>query len=73
MVRKIADVGGRPEQRAAAVVIVEVVQRRGQVVKAAYQEVVEQLVKVFEDHLNGPRARERALALAALCGRHGTG
>jgi TetR/AcrR family transcriptional repressor of nem operon len=43
------------------------VQRRGQVVKGAYQEVVEQLVKVFEDHLNGPRARERALALAALC------
>jgi len=28
---------------------------------------VEQLVKVFEDHLNGPRARERALALVALC------
>jgi TetR/AcrR family transcriptional repressor of nem operon len=41
------------------------VQRRGEVVKAAYQEVVEQLVKVFEDHLNG--ARERALALVALC------
>ena len=43
------------------------VQRRGEVVKAAYQEVVEQLVKVFEDHPNGPRARERALALVALC------
>jgi TetR/AcrR family transcriptional regulator, transcriptional repressor for nem operon len=43
------------------------VQRRGEVVKAAYQEVVEQLVKVFEDHLNGPRARKRALALVALC------
>jgi TetR/AcrR family transcriptional regulator, transcriptional repressor for nem operon len=43
------------------------VQRRGEVVKAAYQEVVEQLVKVFEDHLNAPRARERALALVALC------
>ena len=43
------------------------VQRRGEVVKAAYQEVVEQLVTVFEDHLNGPRARERALALVALC------
>jgi hypothetical protein len=37
------------------------------VVKAAYQEVVERLVKVFEDHLNGPRARERALALVTLC------
>ena len=43
------------------------VERRGEMVKAAYQEVVEQLVKVFEDHLNGPRARERALALVALC------
>jgi TetR/AcrR family transcriptional regulator, transcriptional repressor for nem operon len=43
------------------------VQRRGEVVKAAYQEVVEQLVKVFEDHLNEPRARERALPLVALC------
>jgi len=43
------------------------VQRGGEAVKAAYQEVVEQMVKVFEDHLNGPRARERALALVALC------
>ena len=43
------------------------VHRRGEMVKAAYQEVVEQLVKVFEEHLNGPRARERALTLAALC------
>ena len=43
------------------------VERRGEMVKAAYQEVVEQMVKVFEDHLNGPRAHERALALVALC------
>jgi TetR/AcrR family transcriptional regulator, transcriptional repressor for nem operon len=43
------------------------VQRGGKAVKAAYQEVVEQLVKVFEDHLNEPQARERALALVALC------
>src|SRR4030095_8185713 len=43
------------------------VERSGEAVKAAYQEVVEQLVKVFEDHLNGPRPRERALALVALC------
>jgi TetR/AcrR family transcriptional repressor of nem operon len=43
------------------------VQRRGNAVKAAYQEVVEQMVKVFEDHLNEPRARHRALALVALC------
>jgi hypothetical protein len=43
------------------------VERRGEIVKAAYQEVVEQLVKVFEDHLNGPRPHDRALALVALC------
>jgi len=43
------------------------VERRGEMVKAAYQEVVEQMVKVFEDHLKGPRAHERALALVALC------
>jgi hypothetical protein len=43
------------------------VERRGEIVKVAYQEVVEQLVKVFEDHLKGPRAHERALALVALC------
>src|SRR5215207_1578894 len=41
------------------------VQRRGELVKSAYQEVVEQLVTVLEDHLNGPRARDRALALVA--------
>src|SRR4029450_13392528 len=38
------------------------VERSGEAVKAAYQEVVEQLVKVFEDHLNGPRPGERGLA-----------
>ena len=43
------------------------VERRGDIVKAAYQEVVEQLVRVFEDHLQGPRPHERALALVALC------
>jgi TetR/AcrR family transcriptional regulator, transcriptional repressor for nem operon len=43
------------------------VERAGEAVKAAYQEVVEQMVKVFEDHLNKPRARDRALALVALC------
>jgi AcrR family transcriptional regulator len=43
------------------------VERGGEPVKAAYREVVEQLVKIFEDHLNEPRARERALALVALC------
>jgi TetR/AcrR family transcriptional regulator, transcriptional repressor for nem operon len=43
------------------------VQRGGKAVKAAYQEVVEQLVKVFEDHLKAPQAREGGLALVALC------
>jgi TetR/AcrR family transcriptional regulator, transcriptional repressor for nem operon len=43
------------------------VERRGEVVKAAYQEVVEQMVTVFEDDLGGPRARDRALVLVALC------
>jgi TetR/AcrR family transcriptional repressor of nem operon len=43
------------------------VERRGEIVKAAYQDVVEQLIKVFEDHLKGPRQHERALALVALC------
>jgi TetR/AcrR family transcriptional regulator, transcriptional repressor for nem operon len=43
------------------------VERAGEAVKTAYQEVVEHMVKVFEDNLNGPRARERALALVALC------
>lgn len=44
------------------------VERRGEIVKVAYQEVVEQLVKVFEDHLKeDPRPHERALALVALC------
>ena len=43
------------------------VQRGGEAVKAAYQEVVEQMVKVFEDHLSGPWAHDRALALVALC------
>ena len=43
------------------------VERSGEAVKAAYQEVVEQLVKVFADHLKAPQAREGALALVALC------
>jgi AcrR family transcriptional regulator len=43
------------------------VERRGEMVKAAYQEVVEQMVKVFEDNLACPQPHERALALVALC------
>ena len=41
----------------------------GEMVKAAYQEVVEQLVNVFEDHLNGPRSRSLPCASAAWCWR----
>jgi TetR/AcrR family transcriptional repressor of nem operon len=36
-------------------------------VKGAYQEVVEKLIQIFEAELDGPRARERALVLVALC------
>jgi AcrR family transcriptional regulator len=43
------------------------VERSGEAVKAAYQEVVEQMVKVFEDHVDAPQARDRALVLVALC------
>ena len=50
------------------------VQRGSATAKAAYEEVVVQLVKVFEKHLNAPArerarqpAREKALALSALC------
>jgi len=43
------------------------VERAGEAVKAAYQEVVEQMIKVFEIHLGAQRARDRALALVALC------
>jgi TetR/AcrR family transcriptional repressor of nem operon len=43
------------------------VSRSGDTVKAAYREVVEMLVKIFEAELTEPQARERALAAAALC------
>lgn len=36
-------------------------------VKAAYREVVEKLVQIFEAELNDPDGRERALAAVALC------
>ena len=35
--------------------------------KAAYQEVLEKLLSIFEAELGGPRAREQALVLVALC------
>ena len=43
------------------------VSRSGEAVKAAYREIAEKVVGVFEAHLNEPQARERALALLALC------
>jgi TetR/AcrR family transcriptional regulator, transcriptional repressor for nem operon len=43
------------------------VERAGEAVKAAYQDVVEQMIKVFEDHLAEPQRHDRALALVALC------
>ena len=41
--------------------------RGGEAVKAAYREVAEKVVDVFEAHLSEPDGRERALALLALC------
>ena len=43
------------------------VARSSQAVKAAYREVVESMIRLFEANLNGPRAREQALVLTALC------
>ena len=41
--------------------------RSGAAVRSAYREVAEMLVRVFEAQLGEPQARERALALVALC------
>jgi TetR/AcrR family transcriptional repressor of nem operon len=41
--------------------------RSGDAVKAAYREVVEMLVKIFEAEVPDETARERALAAVALC------
>ena len=43
------------------------VSRGGEAVKAAYREVAEMAVHIFEANLGEPQARERALALLALC------
>jgi AcrR family transcriptional regulator len=43
------------------------VSRASNAVKAAYREVLEKLIEIFQADLNEPRARERALALVALC------
>src|SRR5262249_52009374 len=43
------------------------VARSSQTVKAAYREVVESMIRLFEANSYGPKAREKALALIALC------
>ena len=43
------------------------VARGSDAVKAAYREVLEVLVQLFQADLDEPRTRERALALVALC------
>jgi TetR/AcrR family transcriptional regulator, transcriptional repressor for nem operon len=43
------------------------VARGGDAVKAAYREVLEKLVDIFQLDLNEPRSRESALALVVLC------
>src|SRR5262245_35239559 len=42
------------------------VARSSQTVKAAYREVVESMIRMFEANLNGPSSREQALVLTAL-------
>jgi len=41
--------------------------RGGEGVKAAYQDVLEKLLELLQADLAGPRARERALSVVALC------
>jgi TetR/AcrR family transcriptional repressor of nem operon len=43
------------------------VMRGSDAVKGAYREVLEKLIDIFVDDLDGPQRRERALALVALC------
>lgn len=43
------------------------VSRSGKIVKAAYREVVERMLGIFQANLDGPKARERSLVLVALC------
>src|SRR5262249_49703493 len=43
------------------------VARSSQTVKAAYREVVESMIRLFEANSHGPKAREQALVLIALC------
>ena len=41
--------------------------RRGEGVKAAYQDVLQKLLSLLQADLRGPAARQRAMALVALC------
>jgi len=43
------------------------VMRGSDTVKGAYREVLEKLIDIFQDDLDEPQRRERALALAVLC------
>jgi AcrR family transcriptional regulator len=43
------------------------VARSSKAVKAAYREVVESMIGLFEANLDGPRKHEQALVLTALC------
>ena len=43
------------------------VMRSSDTVKGAYREVLEKLIDTFQDDLDEPQRRERALALAVLC------
>jgi TetR/AcrR family transcriptional repressor of nem operon len=43
------------------------VARSGQSVKAAYRDVAESMIRVFQANLDGAEAREHALVLLALC------
>jgi len=43
------------------------VARSGQIVKAAYREVAESMIHVFQANVDGAEAREQALVLLALC------
>jgi len=43
------------------------VARSSPLVKAAYREVAESMIQVFKANLHGPKARQQALILVALC------
>jgi AcrR family transcriptional regulator len=45
----------------------DVARSSSKIVKAAYREVAESMIQVFEANLNGPEAHDRALVLVALC------